>query len=639
MAITYQPRWRRTNVETQWSSYPAITASTEVITGLLPGTQYDVMVAAINAFGETDSNIVQQTTALGESAEAALVSIPDITTAIYASRVTQTASPTGPWNKFQLTSGSQILLTNPDNSTQLLGSAVQEILYHQHCLFQFAGTPTAHYWYWDPSLATPNWSALFTVASISLVTTQYSPNLPGNSVVSTINVAMGSGESHTFASWGGQITLSGNDAPNFTVVGSTLYVANGHNLTASTYTALNVIASVVVANQTLGSATLTPALTAIAPAPTPAPTPAPSPSPSPTGLTRQFLTGVNSLGATTPSPTFSSSIGWMPDHMGTLGQREDGSTGMNNSGFPWVGSTAHYELSDSTYNDPVASAAGNYNTAYTAAATAYNSRKTYAVRIDHEWTAGGDQFHTHSPFYTSTTVPAATWIAGFQQMVQCFRNVNPNIKICWDYPVGWDMPNRGYSIAQSLAYYPGDAYVDIISADIYFQDGYPNANYVGGNGTSLDGWRYLFGQASNGGWPSGFRLSDMASFAAGTHPNRNNGVSKPMAIPEWADCFMDGFIVGQFLKWMARPTSDPGLVTPVNTVVVFETYWDKGLPSNWCNTADTSLGRLQGVSARYNAWVSAHSTLSPTCTNIASNGGYWPTYYPCPGTGTPPAGY
>ena len=112
-----------------------------------------------------------------------------------------------------------------------------------------------------------------------------------------------------------------------------------------------------------------------------------------------------------------------------------------------------------------------------------------------------------------------TFIAAFQQFANAFHAVSPKFKIVWD-----TFPTATPIAAQTNAvYYPGDAYVDVISQDPYLQTS------TGQNmSTALTR-------------PNG--LNWMASFATAHN--------KPMAFSEWAfDSNDAGPVITDYFNWI-----------------------------------------------------------------------------------------
>jgi beta-mannanase len=291
------------------------------------------------------------------------------------------------------------------------------------------------------------------------------------------------------------------------------------------------------------------------------------------------------------SPSWSSFMGYKPDFTINNSYAGPGGGGSNactqNGGYPTVVGNSTYDA-NSGMGDPNAAANGNYNAAYASLMANFYApcaSTIYALRLNWEWPGFWFDF---SPSWSSggqlpqsQWVSPATWIAGWQNFVNALR-ANPataHIKVSWDYPT------LQYGGAAALAYYPGDAYVDIISTDYYFNTQYDGA-------TSAEAWNKAMS-------PGG--LNDMATFAAAHN--------KPMAFWEWADMYNDGVLTTQFSNWMKAHN------------VVAHSYWDS-------NDALSSAARLQDNGARQAAYVAAWKNWVPS-------GTYWGSALPP----IPAAGY
>jgi hypothetical protein len=175
----------------------------------------------------------------GESAEATTVTTAGPT--INASTTLKTAQPSGPYNVFALTSGSQISLNGVVQSNT--GNVVA-LFYHDNTIFQHAVSGSFDdWWYWSPA-ASQYVEFGYTVA---LSTTTYTQGATGGTVVGQITVTMS--DASSFASWGGALSLSGTNASSFTITGSAspynLVVASGNTLGAGSYN-ITITASILV---------------------------------------------------------------------------------------------------------------------------------------------------------------------------------------------------------------------------------------------------------------------------------------------------------------------------------------------------------------------------------------------------------
>jgi hypothetical protein len=321
-----------------------------------------------------------------------------------------------------------------------------------------------------------------------------------------------------------------------------------------------------------------------------------TPTPAPAAGSGNILVGIYM--DPPDSPTWSSFMGYKPHYTINNSYSGPGGGGSNpcsalsnngNGGYPTVVGNSTYDA-NSGMGDPDAAASGAYNATYANTfATVYGpcAATIYALRLNWEWPGYWFDFSpswngSGSAAPQSQWVPPATWIAGWRNFVTTLR-ANPataHIKVSWDYPT------LQYGGAAALAYYPGDAYVDIISGDHYF-----NTQYDGP--TSAGAWAKATGK--NG-------LNDMAAFAAAHN--------KPMAFWEWGDAYTDGYCVTQFSNWMKAHN------------VVAHSYWDS-------NTGVAT--KLQGNGTRQAAYVAAWQ-------NWKYAGTYWgTTSIPIPIT--TPAGY
>jgi Glycosyl hydrolase family 26 len=296
---------------------------------------------------------------------------------------------------------------------------------------------------------------------------------------------------------------------------------------------------------------------------------------------------------TPDNPAFHSYIGYYPDYTTNNSFMDPScSLGENiraNNGYPVVVANSHY---GGGTNYTASGQFGNeYLSAYTAGIEAnivpYGAT-VYAFRLSREWCLSSNDWSPyHTPgSYSSPSVSVGTWIGGWQNYVNMLRNISGlgNVKVAWDYPLMAD----SHRAADPLAYYPGDEYVDIISADPYFI-----SDWYGGTSSSV--WNFYTT------WGS-LNLNSMAAFAA-EH-------NKPMAFWEWADNYGDGYCINQFGSW-----------TKAHNVVA-QSYWDE--------TGNYSNGGLQDTTANVNAYVSQFGSS-------AYNGTFWPVQIALPSI--KPAGF
>jgi hypothetical protein len=157
-----------------------------------------------------------------------------------------------------------------------------------------------------------------------------------------------------------------------------------------------------------------------------------------------------------------------------------------------------------------------------------------------------------------------------------------HVKIAWDYPVDW------YGTGDPTAYYPGDAYVDIISCDIYFAEAFNGA------ATSAAAWNLFQSGTSS----SNYTLQTWATFAK-LH-------NKPMASFEWGDTYGDGYCITQFSKFIKANN--------------FVTHC-------WWNSSD-SYG--SGANSILQKSPAAQAAFVAAWGNQAYGGTYWPVHIPIP---------
>ena len=282
---------------------------------------------------------------------------------------------------------------------------------------------------------------------------------------------------------------------------------------------------------------------------------------------RNFLIGV--WNADKPdTPPFTSYSGFYPDF--TVNNSYTGIDPSNhgfdltsNKEYPAIVATSHVVAN---YNDFAAAASGAYDTLYTnyvSDVLAPAAGTIYAIRVD--WEFNGN-WYTWSPWlndnsYGTPQVDPATWIGGFRHMVDAIR-ANPQtskIKIAWG-------GGPGGAGSQSFDFYPGDAYVDLIMMDVYFDPQWDGP-------TAIDSWNKNVSQVDG-------NMNQISAFA------KQHG--KPLIIPEWADDY-DGSNIPRMFQWAAA-----------NNVVAMA-YWDddsgtgKRIPSllygisNW----QSSVGNTQ----------------------------------------------
>jgi hypothetical protein len=280
---------------------------------------------------------------------------------------------------------------------------------------------------------------------------------------------------------------------------------------------------------------------------------------------RRFLVGIRM--SQVDNSAFHSFMGFYPDYTTNNSFMDPscsrGESIAANNGYPVVIATSHY--GGRTGYSASGQAANSYVSAYMSGINANivpHASTVYAIRLSREWSLKTNDW---SPYYTPgsyarPSITAATWVAGFRNYVNMIRSIPAlaGVKIAWDYPCMMD----SHGAANLMSYYPGDAYVDIISGDIYFV-----SDWYGGTSSSC--WNFYTTYGS-------YNLKSFAAFAAAHN--------KPIAIWEWADNYGDGFCINQFGNWIKASN------------VIAHSYWDE--------IGNYSNGGLQASSANVAAYVS-----------------------------------
>ena len=203
-----------------------------------------------------------------------------------------------------------------------------------------------------------------------------------------------------------------------------------------------------------------------------------------------------------------------------------------------------------------AAAAGAYNSYYKAMAQEMvkylGTTREIIIRPANEF--NGDWF----PY----SVPAgqeANFVAAWQQYVNVFRSVSSNFKFEWN--VNW---NTG-TIASVTKAYPGDAYVDFIGMDFYYDTTWDPKDPVAAWNQKLTG----YGPTSPG-------LNWLESFAS-TH-------GKPTAYSEWGvNSDTAGPYIALAQQWFASHN------------VAYQIYWD----SNAAFAGQLDAGQYPDAAAAY----------------------------------------
>lgn len=140
------------------------------------------------------------------------------------------------------------------------------------------------------------------------------------------------------------------------------------------------------------------------------------------------------------------------------------------------------------------------------------------IRIGHEMNGTWYDWSQDSAAGTS-----AEFVLAFQHLVGIFRSVSPNFTFVWN-------PGAGkWAGIDFLPTYPGDAYVDYVSFDMYEDAGW--AAY-----SATDRWNHFLANDGRG-------LDWLAEFTT-QH-------DKQIAFDEWASAIDDGVFITQMHAWMS----------------------------------------------------------------------------------------
>jgi hypothetical protein len=152
------------------------------------------------------------------------------------------------------------------------------------------------------------------------------------------------------------------------------------------------------------------------------------------------------------------------------------------------------------------------------------------IRIGHEMNGGYD-YQMNGPAGS-----AAEFVLCYQQLVQIFRSVSPGFTFVWN-------PGAGASGGDFTTTYPGDAYVDYVSFDIY-EDAWIAQSF-----DAADRWSYFLDDG-------GLGLNWLADFAT-QH-------DKLIAFDEWASATDDGVFITNMYDWMQAHGDR----------MAYQMYWD-----------------------------------------------------------------
>lgn len=192
---------------------------------------------------------------------------------------------------------------------------------------------------------------------------------------------------------------------------------------------------------------------------------------------------------------------------------------------------------------------------------------------------------------------SADYIAAYRRLVGLFRAQSSKFK--FDWCVGWAL-DLGSGPIDPTPNYPGDAYVDVIGMDLYYQEQFDGQDVAAAMAYKL---------AAN------FGLNWLVTYAA-AH-------SKPIIIPEWgSNCDNAKIFIDGMADWFAANN------------VIAQCYWDA--PFVGAFPTQLSDGSKPVTGAAYQARYGV-PTLGPNLAAHVPNyalGGFW---YANPG-GTPSAG-
>jgi len=172
-------------------------------------------------------------------------------------------------------------------------------------------------------------------------------------------------------------------------------------------------------------------------------------------------------------------------------------------------------------------AAGSYNQYFATLAQNLVSQGEGNAILRLGWEFNGNWY----PWSVASNTDAQNFASFWRQIVNTMRAVpGEQFQYLWN-------PNGGGSTSWDLTQaYPGNAYVDYVGTDLYDE-------YWGTPQTPQGSWT----NATNESWG----LNWLSSFAASQ--------GKPIAIPEWSDCFRsdghglgdDPYFINQFANWVA----------------------------------------------------------------------------------------
>jgi hypothetical protein len=196
----------------------------------------------------------------------------------------------------------------------------------------------------------------------------------------------------------------------------------------------------------------------------------------------------------------------------------------------------------------------------------------YFIRVCSEWQGAACGPFVKGDEKYGEAIDPATWIAGVRNFINVIRSdVNlKKVKIAFDAP---------YTDEQAK-YYPGDAYIDILTYDPYPGKGQGT--------TSEDAWN----------WEINGPLGYINNFATQHR--------KAMAFPEFCEKFPDGYITTQMAEWVNTHN--------VVAIVFWNQEWGGGVPGEVNCNIDATTAKLNAFKA---AWHGYKYT-----------GSFWPVVIP-----------
>ena len=225
--------------------------------------------------------------------------------------------------------------------------------------------------------------------------------------------------------------------------------------------------------------------------------------------------------------------GWqISDYLGTTGKRLHWSIPMYPENIG-THTTIQAEVAAGTHNSKF--------DAHAAQLLAYDPG-THPIYIRTAWELGGEWFYWTPAAQANPT----SFINAFRQWANRYHAASPRFKVCWDVVPDRSGPGQEFGLVEN--YYPGDAYVDLITQDVYWHD------FEGTNPTTA------FNRKLHGNGATNWRGLDwLVSFAAAHN--------KQIAIPEWGVPGLNGNTIdgttfaNLFADWMG------------DNQVVFADYW------------------------------------------------------------------